>query len=180
MTLNRITPDDVDRLAGFLAALPEDDRTFFKEPIDPDTVERWCCDGHASRWLLLGPDGDPRAYLAIIPGVAWSAHVGELRLVVAPAHRRRGLGTALARHGLTEGVRLGLRKLIVDVVADKQGDIDMFTAIGFEAEALLRNHFRDREGGLHDLVVLSHDVAEVADDMAVVGLDRAVGLGGTP
>jgi hypothetical protein len=34
----------------------------------------------------------------------------------------------------------------------------MFASIGFEGEALLRDHIRDREGRLRDLVMLAHFV----------------------
>ncbi|MGH2761672.1 MAG: GNAT family N-acetyltransferase [Thermoleophilaceae bacterium] len=174
--LTRIGPGDAALVTTFLETMPEGDRTFFKEPIDIDTVDRWCRESHNPRWLLI-EDGKPAAMLSIIPGAAWSAHVGELRLVVSPEFRRRGIGRRLARFGLTEAVRLGLEKIVVEVVADKEGDIEMFTSIGFRPEALLADHIRDRGGEVHDLVVLCHEVGDVAASMDVLGLDRAVGLG---
>src|SRR4051794_4798562 len=174
--LRPIGVDDAAMVAAFLDAMPEGDRTFFKEAIDSGTVERWCKEERTSRWILVD-DGALAAMLSIIPGAAWSSHVGELRLVVSPDFRRRGLGRKLARYGLTEAVRLGLRKIVVEVVADKEGDIEMFTSIGFRLEALLADHILDRNGEPHDLVVLSHDVSEGAASMEVLGLDRAVGMG---
>jgi ribosomal protein S18 acetylase RimI-like enzyme len=168
--LRRVAPADAPALASFFAALPEGDRTFFKEEIDVDTLARWCADGH-SRWVLEGEDGTLQGSLALVPGVGWSSHVGDLRLVVAGAHRRKGLGRRLARHGLLEGVRMGLTKITVDVVAAQQADIRMFTAIGFEAEALLKNQIRDRRGELRDLVVMSHQVDDVWSGMHAIGLD---------
>lgn len=174
--LRRIGPADGAMVTEFLEAMPEGDRTFFKEPIDPDTVERWCSEERNPRWILVD-DGRPAGMLSIIPGAAWSSHVGELRIVVAPDFRRRGIGRKLSRYGLTEAVRLGLRKIVVEVVADKEGDVEMFTSIGFRPEALLADQIRDRSGELHDLVVLCHDVSEGAASMEVLGLDRAVGMG---
>ena len=92
-------------------------------------------------------------------------------------------GVASAAHspvvGSSRAIRLGLRKLTVEVVADKEGDIEMFSTIGFEAEALLKNQIMDRTGELRDLVVLAHDIDEVRDDLELIGLDDALGLGGT-
>jgi ribosomal protein S18 acetylase RimI-like enzyme len=176
--LRRITPDDAARLVAFFADVPEGDRTFFKEGAEPETVERWVREEHVGRWVVAGEDGGVRAFLAIVPGVGWSAHVGELRLVVGAAHRRQGIGRALARHGLTEAVRFGFRKIVVEVVADKEGDLEMFTSIGFEAEALLKDHFLDRRTGItRDLVVLAHDVAEMSSSMGTLGFDRADDVG---
>ena len=176
--LTQIGPDDAATLATFLDEMPEEDRTFFKEEIDLETVQRWILEERNPRWILT-EDGRVAAMLSIIPGVGWSSHVGELRLVVGRDFRRRGLGRRLARVGVTEAVRLGLKKIVVEVAADKDGDIEMFTSIGFRPEALLVDQIRDRNGELHDLVLLSHDVPEVAASMDVLGLDQAVGLGGS-
>jgi ribosomal protein S18 acetylase RimI-like enzyme len=166
--------EDATAVVTFLEEMPDGDRTFFKEPVDLETVHRWCDQPTTTRWLLVDEHDAAVAYLAVVPGVGWSAHVGELRLIVAPSHRRRGLGTRLAREGLVAGVRAGLSKLTVEVVADKVGDIEMFSALGFEPEGLLVDHIRDRTGQLRDLVILSHQVDEVADGLARVGIDGEV------
>jgi ribosomal protein S18 acetylase RimI-like enzyme len=176
--LRPIAAGDAPLLAELLASVPEGDRTFFKEDPDPETVARWCRDPHASRWLLFGDAPEPQAYLAIVPGIGWGAHVGELRLVVGGRYRRRGIGRALARQGLLAGLELGLLKLTVEVVAEKEGDIEMFRSIGFEPEALLRNQIRDRNGELRDLVVLAHDIEEVRDALERVGVPGELGIEG--
>jgi ribosomal protein S18 acetylase RimI-like enzyme len=174
--LRPLRPDDASLLVTFLRELPDGDRTFFKEGDDLATVDYWCRNEYSGRWVVEADDGKLRAYLAVIPGVGWSSHVGELRLVVGADSRRLGLGRALARRGLLEAVRGGLSKIVVEVVADKQGDLEMFTSIGFDPEALLKNHIRDREGETRDLVILSHDVGSVRDSMHVLGIDEAEGL----
>jgi ribosomal protein S18 acetylase RimI-like enzyme len=172
--LRPLRPDDVERVLAFLVAMPEGDRTFFKETDDRATVERWIEDERAGRWILCDDAGQVEAYLAVIPGVGWSSHVGELRLVVGSGQRRRGLGRALARRGLIEAVHRGLEKIVVEVVASREGDVEMFSSIGFQAEALLTNQIRDRSGHTEDLVILAHDVAAVRDAMEVLGIDEAI------
>jgi ribosomal protein S18 acetylase RimI-like enzyme len=176
--LTTLASADADAVMAFLDSMPEGDRTFFKDGDDRETVERWTHDSHALRWILPG-DGEIAAYLAVIPGTGWSSHVGELRLVVGGGYRRRGLGRRLARRGLLEALQAGLDKIVVEVVADKQGDIEMFTSIGFTAEALLTNQIRDRTGQTRDLVILAHDVAAVRDSMEILGIDEAAGVSAT-
>jgi L-amino acid N-acyltransferase YncA len=176
--LRPLTSADAEATARFLKFLPEGDLTFLKEPADDDTVNRWLADDRTRRLVAVGPDGELQAMLSIFPGALWSSHVGELRLVVGEPFRRRGLGRRLARFGLAEALRLGLRKVMVEVVAGKEGDIAMFESIGFQAEALLRDQICDREGNLHDLVLLSHDVETGASAMEVLGIAGEVGLGG--
>jgi ribosomal protein S18 acetylase RimI-like enzyme len=175
--LRPLTAADAGTVARFLQDLPEGDLTFLKEDVETDTVARWCADERVPRWIVVGEDGAPQAMLSIVPGALWSSHVGELRLVVGRDHRRKGLGRRLARYGLTEAVRLGLKKIVVEVVAEKDGDIAMFTSIGFEPEALLRDHICDREGNLRDLVLLSHEVESRSSAMDVLGLASEVGMG---
>jgi ribosomal protein S18 acetylase RimI-like enzyme len=177
--LRKLTQDDAELAARFLQILPEGDLTFLKEDVDDETVSRWSADERTTRWIAIGEDGEPQAMVSITIGALWSSHVGELRLVVGDGYRRRGLGRRLARYGLAEAVRLGLHKIVVEVVADKEGDIAMFTSIGFEAEALLRDHIRDREGNLRDLVLLSHEVPVRSAAMELIGLGSDIGAGET-
>jgi ribosomal protein S18 acetylase RimI-like enzyme len=174
--LRRLSAGGVDPLVAMIAALPDADKSFLEGPLDRYTVARWPLDTTSSRWIV-GTDTSVHGYLGVTPHAGWSSHVGDLRLVVDAKHRREGIGRALAHHGLLTGVALGLRKITVSVAADKAGDIAMFTSIGFRPEALLEDHIRDREGDYHDLVLLSHDVAQVGDDLSLVGVDDAVGLG---
>ena len=72
---------------------------------------------------------------------------------------------------------MNLRKIMVAVAADKEGDIAMFSSIGFRPEALLEDQIFDSHGRLHDMVLLSHYVERVREDLATIGVDVAVGLG---
>jgi hypothetical protein len=47
--------------------------------------------------------------------------------------------------------------------------------LGFQPEALLRDHVCDRNGQLRDLMVLSHLVEERWADLSAVGIEDAVG-----
>ena len=152
--LRRFDERDADALRSFFARVPEGDRTFFREDV---LADGWRPDPAEHRWLVVDDDAVVGS-LAIRPGVAWSSHVGELRIVVDQTRRRQGIGRALARTALVEGVGLGLTKLIVEVPAAQESTVAMFAGLGFEPEALLKDHVRDAAGGLHDLIVMSHFV----------------------
>ena len=59
------------------------------------------------------------------------------------------------------------------MTADQQAAIAVFEEMGFKPEALLRDHVRDREGVKHDIVILSHDVADFQTKMEQYGLSDA-------
>jgi L-amino acid N-acyltransferase YncA len=169
MEIRRIEPGDRAALERFLDEIPDADRTFLKEDVaDPDVVAAWVLPGDARSIAVEG--GDVVGYVAVIALHGWSSHVGEVRIVVDPDHRGRGVGQALARHAVLEALELGVAKLVVEVIADQEALIAMFVALGFEPEALLIDHVRDRSGELRDLLVLAHTVAEQWASMAAAGI----------
>ena len=174
LRIRPLLPDDAAAFGEFVAGIPEGDRTFFKEDLlDPEEVDFLLAGRRGVRLAALTPEGRIAGYGALLPGVGWSSHVGDLRLVVLPELRRRGIGRRLAQRLVAEALRLGMGKLAVEVVAEQQSAVLMFQDLGFEAEALLRDQVRDRAGRLHDLLVLAHPVAERSQELATLGLDGA-------
>ena len=167
-----VTAARAESLWAFFQRIPEGDRTFFKEPVlGIHTVHAWLGSGDALRFIAL-LDGDVVGYVAVIRGVGWSSHVGEMRLVVDPHLRRQGLGHHLARHGLMASLEHGLTKVVVEVVSDQTSAVALFTGLGFVAEALLEDHVRTADGRLGDLIVLAHRATDNWQLLAAIGLDE--------
>ncbi len=174
MDVRPLSPELAAPLEAFFARVPESDHNSFAEDVlRPGIVQGWLDQTGAHRACAV--DGDQVVgYLAVLPLVGWSSHVGSLRVVVDPAARGKGVGRALARAGLLASLELGLTKTVVEVVVDAIPAVGMFEAIGFEPEALLRDHVRDKSGELHDLLVLAHEVDGTWSAMATAGLDEAL------
>jgi ribosomal protein S18 acetylase RimI-like enzyme len=169
MEFRPIEPGDEPALVRFFARIPEGDRTFLKEDVDdPQVVAAWARPGTARVIALDG--GEVVGSVAVVPLHGWSSHVGEVRLVVDPEHRGRGIGRSLARHAVLQAVELGLAKLVVEVISDQSALIGMFRALGFEPEALLADHVRDRSGDVRDLMVLANDVESQFASMTAAGI----------
>jgi len=173
MHIRHVEPGDAQALTRFLARIPEGDRTFFKEDVeDPAVVAKWTAPGEARS---IAVDGD-----AIVGSVAvvrlhgWSSHVGEVRVIVDPDRRGGGIGRALARAAILDALELGLKKLVVEVVAEEDSTIAMFRSLGFDPEALLVDHVCDSAGELRDLLILAHGVDESFQAMVATGLADAV------
>jgi ribosomal protein S18 acetylase RimI-like enzyme len=169
MEIRPIQPGDDAALAWFLQRIPEADRTFLKEDVtDPDIVVCWSRPGDARSVAI--EDGEVVGYAAVVPLHGWSSHVGEVRIVVDPDQRGHGIGRALARRAVLDALDLGLAKLVVEVIADQEALIGMFRGLGFEPEALLTDHVRDRGGELRDLMVLANSVEEQFAAMGATGI----------
>ena len=174
MDVRPLSPELAAPLEAFFRRVPESDHNSFAEDVlAPGVVQSWLSDSRPRRAVAV--EGDTVVgYVALLPLVGWSSHVGSLRLVVDPDARGKGVGRAMARHGLLSALELGLSKIVVEVVVDSVPAIGMFESLGFEPEALLRDHVRDKTGELHDLVVLSHLVEGTWSGMATAGLEDAL------
>jgi L-amino acid N-acyltransferase YncA len=174
-----VEPTDGDAVRAFFGRVPEGDRTFFREDVlEPGVVERWHADPDQRRLVAI-VEGDIVGHVAVIRGVGWCAHVGELRLVVDPAHRRHGLGRLLAQRAVVEAIEMGATKLVVEVVAEQEATVAMFSQLGFQPEGLLKEHVRSRTGEVHDLLVLAHFVEPLWASMRTAGVEDLV-LGAEP
>jgi len=175
MEIRHPTPEDLDALLDFFERVPESERTFFKEHVlDRSTVEGWLTTERGRRGLAFDDAGRVIGYVAVVRHSGWSDHVGDVRLVVDPQQRARGVGRTLARWALLQAVECGLTKLTVEVVVEQEGAVAMFGGLGFVAEGLLRDHVRDHDGQLRDLVLLSHAVADSWSAMETAGIDDAL------
>ena len=169
MDIRALEPGDREALERFIGRVPEADRTFFKEDVEaPEVIDAWTHPGPARAVAVA--DGEVVGYVAVVPLHGWSDHVGEVRVIVDPLHRGRGIGRELARRAVLEAVALDLRKMVVEVVADQAPTIAMFRALGFDPEALLTDHVRDQSGALRDLMILAQSVEAQWAAMSVAGI----------
>ena len=169
MEIRPLEPGDRAALERFLRRVPAADRTFFKEDVgDPEVVDTWVRPRAARALAVEG--GEVLGYLAVVPLHGWSSHVGEVRVIVDPEQRGRGIGRALVRRVVLEAMDLELTKLVVEVIADQAPTVAMFRSLGFDPEALLTDHVRDRSGALRDLMVLAHSVEEQWSAIVMAGI----------
>ena len=169
MEFRPIAAGDAPALQRFFAGIPDADRTFLKEDADdPAVLAAWALPG-AARAIAVDA-GEVVGSVAVVPLHGWSSHVGEVRVIVDPDRRGRGIGRALARRAVTEAIELDLRRMVVEVVADQEATIAMFRSLGFDPEALLTDHVRDRSGALRDLMILAHSVEEQWSSMVAAGI----------
>jgi len=92
-------------------------------------------------------------------GVISFGVVGELadlhRLVVAPGHRRRGIGTELVQAGLRLVRGQGVRAVILEVDYRNEAAIALYQEIGFEQLAARENYYGP---GRHALILKLYDL----------------------
>jgi len=168
-------PEDGPALLEFFRALPEQDRQYLRDDV---TKEEWL-----ERFLRRID------YQTLVPLVAehegqivgsgnlyrsaygWTKHVAEIRVSVASAFQRRGLGTAMARVLVRHSISIGVEKMVIHVVDNQFAAKRAFEKLGFHQEAILKGHVKDIYGHKRDLVVMSNDVSHLWETMEAMVAD---------
>jgi L-amino acid N-acyltransferase YncA len=157
-----LSPAERTAVLTLLRSVPEHDRLFLRRDLAREEgIDAWL-DAHERGELatVIAREGSVVIGLATIEPERdrWSSHVAELRVLVAPQQRGRGLGQLLAQEGFAVALSAGLEKLTARMTLDQDAAIRSFESLGFKQEALLRDHVKDGDGKKHDLIILSHDV----------------------
>ena len=172
-----MTPDDEAALLTFAQGLPVHDMLFLPRDIaQPKVLAAWVreVERGALPSLLAVQNGRVVGCGTMVHDPqSWSPHVAEVRVVIAPDMRGKGVGRTLAQECFAILVADGVEKIIAQMTFDQQGAIAVFEGLGFRSEALLRDHVQDRDGRKHDIVILSHDVAKKMAQMGAYGLTQA-------
>ncbi|MDA0815767.1 MAG: GNAT family N-acetyltransferase [Chloroflexi bacterium] len=162
ITLRWMTQSDGPLILDYANALPAHDLLFLRRDItNPADVEAWLQDASAglSDTVLALKNDELVGYAAVVSdGLHWTRHVRELRVVVAPSMRGKGLGWMLTGQAFATAKEQGVRKMVAQMTTDQESALAAFTRLGFEPEAVLKNHVMDRDGDLHDLQIMALDV----------------------
>ena len=149
---------DLPVLRRFAAAVPAHDLLFLARDIrEPRVLEAWVAGvaaGEIDILIALAGDEIIATVANVSDALSWSAHVWDIRLLVAPDHRNRGIGRTLLERAIALGADRRASKLTARMTPDQTGAITLFEECGFRAEALLHDHVRDDGGTEHDLAVL--------------------------
>lgn len=179
VTIERMTAAAEAEVLAFGRTLPRHDLLFLRRDItEPRVLAAWAKDLEAGtiHSLLARRDGALIGCSAVvIDPLSFSPHVGELRVLLAPDDRARGLGRALVQESFLLAVDLGLEKLTARMTPDQTAAIAVFEDLGFRGEALLRDQVRDADGDKHDILIMGHDVLRFAAQHDAFGLPEAFG-----
>ena len=168
LTLRSLRDGDQEAFLAFARSLPTHELLFLRRDItQPDEVEAWIDQGESgARHTLIAVRSDPGSegivgYCVVDrSAVQWTRHVAELRVLVHPVMQGKGLGRVLTREAFRIATEQGVEKMIAQMTTDQRRAISVFHNMGFQNEALLRDHVKDRDGRTYDLLVLAREVSE--------------------
>jgi GNAT superfamily N-acetyltransferase len=156
---------DEQALRAFFQTIPDEERYWLREDVsDASVIRRWVADLDYSRVLPLLAFHDE----AIVAdgtlhrrGHGARRYLGEIRLVVTPAYRGRGLGYLLINELIEVAQSEGLERLEAEIVSGAQAPaMEAVGLIGFEQVAVLPNHLRGPYGDHHDLFIFTYPLQD--------------------
>lgn len=160
VTIRPLERGDEEALLEFFLGIPEDERFFLKDDVTaPELIARWVdeLDYRRALPLLAWAGGKVVADAVLVRRRGPSRdHIGEIRIVVAPALRNRGLGSAIIRELCDIADDAGLEKVFFEVVAEKEAEaMKAAEWSGFLRVCTVEGGARDQEGRHYDVVILA-------------------------
>lgn len=166
MTLvRRARPSDAGGLVGLAEAVGREEERWIL------SAAEWRSVADERRYLkAVGRHGDTAVFVAEDAGRVVgrlslsrdphpaSRHVADLGLMVAAAHRRRGIGRAMLEEAVSWARASGIAKLELHVFPWNEPAIRLYESFGFEREGYRRRHYR-RDGEYVDAILMAYWVA---------------------
>jgi RimJ/RimL family protein N-acetyltransferase len=165
VTIQRIGPDDIDKLMEFYSGLPEEDRRYLKF----DVTDRRA----VAKRLRRVETGDDIRIAAFHGGVivasgalelsgeAWSKHQAEIRVIIGRPFQKRGLGTIMIRELYFIAVQNQISTIVARMMRPQVGAQKVFRRLGFREESMLPDFVKDIQGDPQDLIVMTCDVKDL-------------------
>jgi RimJ/RimL family protein N-acetyltransferase len=157
---------DIESLFNFFTRVPRSDLLIFKDDVgDLEPLESWFTSSkYIKVFQLIALRGIEIIGKGTIhkEGLYWRSSI-ELKLIVTPEHRGKGLGLQMFKILLAEGLNRNFEKVVVRFANDNKNFVRILDHFGFKPEAVLTSYISGEEGEVKkDLVVASYNLKEWA------------------
>jgi len=169
VVIRKLTLKDLDKLMAFYRSLPPEDRKYLRV----DVTNRKLV---AERIRLAEQDrifrivavfknrivGDGALELS---GEEWRRHQGEIRVIVARAFRRKGLGAVMIRELYFLAAAKNVETIVAKMMRPQKSAQVIFRRLGFREEAFLPDYVRDLSGRTQDLIVMICKLSDMWEEL---------------
>ncbi|MBI2888278.1 MAG: N-acetyltransferase [Chloroflexi bacterium] len=163
VTIRPLAKEDASGLLELFRRVPGYDRFYLKDDVtSKEVIVGWCSHIDLLRVIPYVAEtdgeiiGEATLHRRRLPA---RRHVGEIRVVVDPRYRGRGLGSHLIYHLLEIAYAQQMERVLLELVSEhEEPALRVAREIGFKPAAVLRDHVRDMSGLSHDLVVMELDL----------------------
>ncbi len=154
--------DDLEKSFAFFQALPEEDRVFLRTDVTKrELVQQRTLSIDSGKVLrIIATIGDDIVADGVVEleGHSWKKHVGELRLFVAKAYQRKGLGILMAQELYSLAASARVEEIVVKMMRPQKAARSIFRKLGFHEEILMPDYVKDLSGKKQDLIIMRCDL----------------------
>ncbi len=168
-TLRPLSEGDEKPLEDMFKRFPAHELWFLNLDLSrPGLIEGWIKNLDPNRVISIVAllEGRIIANAALMKKMYGSkSHIGKIRIAVDPSFREIRLGTWMLLDLVNLGMSIGLKLLVMRLVRDR--DASVITGVrklDFVERAVLKNYVLDRDGGPHDLVIMTKRLHTEWDD----------------
>ena len=169
VVIRDLKPEDLETLMKFYAALPEEDRKYLKVDVtDRDVVRQRIAlieQGNVFRLVALAGGRVLADAMLEVSAEEWRRHQGELRVIVAPDFRHKGLGLVMMRELYFIAAGRNVEIMVAKFMRPQEGARRICRRLGFHEESILPDYVKDRSGEVQDLIVMTADMKEFWNDL---------------
>ncbi len=164
--LRPLEENDIEGLFNFFSKVPRSDLIIFKDDVgELETIESWFTSSKYSKvFQLIALNGKEIIGKGTLhkEGLYWRSST-ELKLIVDPEHRGKGLGLQMFKILLAEGLSHNFEKVVVRFTNDNKSFIKILDHFGFKPEAVLTCYIKDEQTDIkRDLVIASYNIKDWA------------------
>ncbi len=164
--LRPLEEDDIEGLFNFFSKIPMSDLIIFKDDVGKlETVESWFTSSKYNKvFQLIALRGKEIIGKGTLhkEGLYWRSST-EIKLIVEPEHRGKGLGLQMFKMLLAEGLNHNFEKVVVRFTNDNKSFIRILDHFGFKPEAVLTCYIKDEQTEIKkDLVIASYNLKDWA------------------
>jgi L-amino acid N-acyltransferase YncA len=158
VTIRPLEEKDEQALAQFYRLVSEEDRWYMRfDVMDPVVIRSWA-EGREEVFSIIAEAGGDLVAHARLHTHKFGCyhHQGRLRIIVLPEFRYKRLGSWMLLDLIHLALEKGLRELRADfVVGVEDGAIETAYKLDFFKKAVLEDFVIDRQGQLHDLLIMT-------------------------
>jgi L-amino acid N-acyltransferase YncA len=153
---------DLERSWDFFQALSSTDRAYLRQDVTRrEVVETRIAamkTGNLKRLVAVAGERIIAEAALELESSGWKEHVGELRMIVATDHQRKGLGRWMARELYSVAAEAKVEEVLVRMMRPQLAARSIFRRLGFKEETVLPDYVKDVQGRKHDLILMRCDL----------------------
>ena len=170
VTIRPVMAGDENALLEMFKHLPEGELWFLDHDLsNPDYIHDWLMSLKLKREISIIALLEGRIIANTVlrmKDFGAESHVGRLKFSVVPSFRDKGLGTWMLLDIVNLAISRGLQILVIHLEQDREPSIiNWIKRFNFHEEAVLNNYLSDRQGNLHNLVVMTKRLYLEWDDI---------------